>query len=71
MRYIRERTHHRSLWSDEDHARLAGLVAAGKTNLEIAIELGRSQESVRQRAVSQGLVPMRTRQRRTQDDQSL
>ena len=37
---------HRTYWPEEEHARLAELVAAGTPPLEIAKVLGRSLESV-------------------------
>ena len=61
MHFPWERTKHRTVWSQDDQAKLAELVAAGATNREVAIEMGRSQESVRQRAVATGLIPARKR----------
>lgn len=68
MRYAWELTNHRARWSEEDQAQLGALIAAGKTNREIAAEMGRSQESIRARALELRLVPVRKRKRRTEGE---
>ena len=61
MQYARDRFNQHSRWSDADQALLASLLAAGKSNRDIAIEMGRSRVSIRQRALLLGLVQPRPR----------
>ena len=61
MRYGWPLPKHRTYWSEEEHARLAELVAAGTPPLEIAKVLGRSLESVTARASKTGLKLSRKR----------
>lgn len=65
MVYLWELTHRHRRWSEEDEARLAGMIAAGKTAREIAKAMGRSQESVRMRVAKLALVPARSRKLRS------
>jgi hypothetical protein len=51
----------RKLWSPADMARLSGLVEAGYSIPQIAIDLGRSQEAVRMKAHQTDLMPKRAR----------
>lgn len=53
---LRERRNRQAIpWSDEEMAVLTAGVEAGLTWLEIAIQLGRSSEAVRTKAVSAGI----------------
>ena len=61
MRYGWPLPKHRTYWSEEEHARLAELVAAGIPPLGIAKILGRSLESVTARASKTGLKLSRKR----------
>ena len=61
MRHVYERPNYRSPWTADDISRLADLLATGNTIRDIADVMGRSQEAVRNRATTAGLMPKRAR----------
>ena len=63
MRGLAERANYRAPWSGQDQSRLEGLLAEGKTVAEIAREMERTQEGVRNRAWKSGLLGRRRDQR--------
>jgi hypothetical protein len=59
MPNLTDKPNYRVLWSQEDLARMADMLAGGHTIPEIAKVMGRSQEAVRNRATSAGLMKQR------------
>ena len=60
MRDLTERANYRAPWSGEDQSLLEGMLAEGKTVAEIAREMERTQEGVRNRAWKSGLLSRRS-----------
>ena len=60
MRNLAARANYRAPWSSEDQGRLEGMLAEGKTVAEIAREMERTQEGVRNRAWKSGLLSRRS-----------